>query len=311
MRRACILAGLLSVLLSALLCGCGKAETVRILDGDVVTSFDAPLPQTVGALLDRAEITLLPGDTVSPAPDALIRRGQDIQVIRSCVVLLCIDGEARTAVACGGTVGDLLDREGIVLHEGQHLSCSPDAALKDGMEIWISERVSIRIRHDGTTEYFSVAAGTVGDALSLCGIGAGVQDRVSPSTDTPLREGMEIEVERVQYETLTQEEPIAFETVYQKDEALPLDSEQIQTPGKDGLREATYSLTIVDGREEARTLISETVLVEPIAQVVLRGPKNLANVSILSKKAFYDCDGSGHGYYEIRYSDGTVEYENF
>lgn len=32
---------------------------------------------------------------------------------------------------------------------------------------------------------------------------------------------------------------------------------------------------------------------------------------IVSKEKVYDCDGSGHGYYLIKWSDGTEEYEEF
>lgn len=40
-------------------------------------------------------------------------------------------------------------------------------------------------------------------------------------------------------------------------------------------------------------------------------PAGDSGKTVVSKKAFYDCDGSGHGYYEITYSDGSVEYEDF
>lgn len=31
----------------------------------------------------------------------------------------------------------------------------------------------------------------------------------------------------------------------------------------------------------------------------------------VSRQAYDDCDGSGHGYYEITYSDGSVGYEEY
>jgi hypothetical protein len=33
--------------------------------------------------------------------------------------------------------------------------------------------------------------------------------------------------------------------------------------------------------------------------------------TVVSKQAVADCDGSGHGYYVITYSDGTVEYQDY
>ena len=31
----------------------------------------------------------------------------------------------------------------------------------------------------------------------------------------------------------------------------------------------------------------------------------------VSRQAYDDCDGSGHGYFEITYSDGTVEIQEY
>ena len=36
-----------------------------------------------------------------------------------------------------------------------------------------------------------------------------------------------------------------------------------------------------------------------------------AGKTVVSKENFPDCDGSGHGYYEIHYSDGSVEYQQY
>ena len=33
--------------------------------------------------------------------------------------------------------------------------------------------------------------------------------------------------------------------------------------------------------------------------------------TVVSKVPYYDCDGSGHGYWEITYSDGSKEYPTF
>lgn len=41
-------------------------------------------------------------------------------------------------------------------------------------------------------------------------------------------------------------------------------------------------------------------------------PKNRKQEpKIISKEKIYDCDGSGHGYYLIKWSDGREEYEDF
>ena len=77
-----------------------------------------------------------------------------------------------------------------------------------------------------------------------------------------------------------------------------------------GEKEVTYEVTYVDGREESREAKSETVIKEAVNQKVVMGSKPQGK-TVISKQAIYDCDGSGHGYYIIKYSDGSVECKDF
>ncbi len=301
----------LTALLALLLCGCGRTQCVTVFDSGVTTTLELSLPLRVEEILRRAEITLREGDEVEPALDARMDEPGQITVRRECVVLLDVYGELRRAAAYGLTVGELLEREGVTLRPGQHVSVPLDSYLKNGMEIRVSDMVNVRITHDGVEETAAVAADTVGAALAERGIRLGLEDRVTPAADSPTGEGMHITVVRIRYEVTELTEPMPFETVYEKDETLPFDTEEVRIEGRDGLHRVKYRITYADGAEESREALAETVLEAPVDRVVHKGPKDLSVVSIVSRKAFYDCDGSGHGYYEIVYSDGTVEYERF
>ena len=61
--------------------------------------------------------------------------------------------------------------------------------------------------------------------------------------------------------------------------------------------------------EEARKKLSEKVLKEPVAEIVIKGTKPARTV--VSRQKVMDCDGSGHGYWIITYSDGTTSYQEF
>jgi len=79
----------------------------------------------------------------------------------------------------------------------------------------------------------------------------------------------------------------------------------------------------VDGKEASKEAISEKVIKEPVDKIVTyssqsssssqggSGSSSSGGKTVVSKVPVYDCDGSGHGYYEITYSDGTVEYQEF
>ncbi len=302
---------LLLLLPTLLLCGCLAPGEVSINDQGVITTLHTRLPRRVDELLYLAELELRDGDEVSPALGDWITSPREILIRRECVVQLSVDGVTRTVLRCGGTVGELLEDEGVSLTGDRHANYPLEQYLRDGMEIYVSDSFSVSVRHDGETGFFRLRSKTVGEALVECGVSLSELDRVSPSPDTLLSQGMEIVVSRVRVELLTQEEPIGFETRYERDESLPYEEERVSVEGKDGLARVSYAVTYVDGVEESREAVRTEVLVEPVTMVIKTGPRDPSAVSIVSKKAFYDCDGSGHGYYEITYSDGTVDYEPF
>ena len=65
----------------------------------------------------------------------------------------------------------------------------------------------------------------------------------------------------------------------------------------------------MDGKEEKKKVVSEKIKKEPVAQVIIKGTKKRRR--IVSKQKVEDCDGSGHGYYIITWSEGTVEYQDY
>ena len=74
-------------------------------------------------------------------------------------------------------------------------------------------------------------------------------------------------------------------------------------------------------RKESRKKVKEKVIKEPVSKIVTEGTKEKPQQSsqkssgsgkhIVSKRKVPDCDGSGHGYWEIKYSDGTVVTKNY
>ena len=216
----------------------------------------------------------------------------------------------------GGTVGDLLEQEKITLGEKQHVNYALDEYLTDGMEIKVSYSFSIEVQCDGKTYSQDMEAETVGDVLKELNITPGKDDRVTPAVTEAVTEGMKIVVNRVTFDTVVETEETEYETVYEDDSSMAKGQEEVSVKGENGEKEVTYKVTYVDGVEESREVVSETVTKEPINKVVKVGTKESSSSGgsgreIVSKKAFYDCDGSGHGYYEITYSDGSVEYEEF
>ena len=199
-----------------------------------------------------------------------------------------------------------------------------DERLTDGMEVKIFYSFGIEVLCDGKTITQETEAATVGDALAELEITVGKDDRVTPAVTEPVTDGMKIAVNRVTFETIVEKETLEYETTHENDSSITKGQEQVNRNGENGEKEVCYKVTYVDGTEESREVVEEKVTKEPVNKVVAVGTKEepapepepeaapaAPERSVVSKKAFYDCDGSGHGYYEVTYSDGSVEYEEF
>ena len=302
----------LALLAALLLGGCGAArERVRILDRGVVTELDIAFPASVADILAEAEIVLHAGDRSEPAPETVLDSAREIVILRENLVRLTVGDRTRTVCMTGGTVRDLLEREGVVPGPGERLSCDENAWLTDGMEIRLSSRCTVEIICHGSSIVTDTASETVGGALLEAGIIPEPDDRVTPGMDEALTDGMRIVVSRMSYAEAQELQPIRYDTRYERDESLEPGTEKLLSPGADGEKRVYFRITYADGVEESRELIREEVVREPVEEVVLVGPKDTTGLTVVSKKVFYDCDGSGHGYYEITYSDGSVEYIRF
>lgn len=136
--------------------------------------------------------------------------------------------------------------------------------------------------------------------------------------------------ENIEVKEETVEEVINFETKKQYSDALNEGTSEVRVKGANGIKEVTYSVTYVDGEETERELVSEKVIKEATAQIIVYGTKKVEvettaaapsrppadlskypEGSVVSVQAVDDCDGSGHGYYTITLTDGTVDYQEY
>ena len=94
---------------------------------------------------------------------------------------------------------------------------------------------------------------------------------MEPERTAKVTDGMEITVRGVEVKEETETQEIPFETQYQDTSSLFEGETQVKTSGQAGVKEVAYQVTYVDGVEESREAVSESVVKEPVDEVVLRG----------------------------------------
>ena len=299
----------LSVFLVMCTAGCGKKVEVTIKDGDVETTIEVSVPKKVEKILEAAEITIGEEDETTPALDEKLEDAGEIVIRRMHHVTISVDGEKKEAKMLGGTVAEILKQEGITLKDNMVMNVKNEDKLTDNMEIVIESSYGVTVVHDGKEEKLAAKAGTVADFLKQVNIQVGSDDIVEPAQDTEITEGLKIVVQRVVYEEVTETVAIPYDTVRQEDSTMNKGTEAVSVAGVNGSKNVTYRIKKIDGKEAEREVLKEEVTKNPVTAVIRVGTKQ--GRYVVSRTAYPNCDDPSHGYYEIKYSDGTVEYVEY
>ncbi|MFC9771705.1 MULTISPECIES: ubiquitin-like domain-containing protein [unclassified Pseudarthrobacter] len=262
----------LCTLVAGLVAFVGNNKTITLnVDGKVssVQTFGG----TVGQVVKSANIELTPADRVSPAIDASVHNGTVINVNQAKEVKVSLDGAEKTVSTTAQDVAGLVTELGVA--STSSLSVPKDAQLAlAGSFVSISTPKSVSIVADGKVNTTTTTAATVGDVLESAGLTIGANDRTSQPANAHVVNNMVIKVSRVDNgQTAKTTEDVPFETVTTENAEMLKGEKEVTQAGAAGKLEKTFKLVLVDGREASRTLVSEAVAVQPVAEKVTVGTK--------------------------------------
>ncbi|MDO4553729.1 MAG: G5 domain-containing protein [Lachnospiraceae bacterium] len=298
-------------LLLAGLSGCQEKQlNVTIKDQQTETQMSVEEGCSVKQALNLAEIDVHSKDEVTPGlNEKITKENTHISISRYAKVTVNCDETTKEIELTGAKVEDALETMGITLHKNDYMDHDREAYLTDAMSISVIRRSAVTVVADGNKTKCLTKASTVQELLNEQGVSVGKKDRVKPALTKAVKDGTKVVVKRVSVKKITEKEPVDYGTKTEYSSSMYEGTSKVKKQGKKGEKEVVYQVTYVDGKEESRKAVKETVITEPEDQVVVQGTKKKRR--IVSRKKVYDCDGSGHGYYIITWSDGTVEYEDF
>nr|WP_202628058.1 resuscitation-promoting factor [Cellulomonas sp. APG4] len=246
-------------------------KTVTLdVDGEVtqVTTFAG----SVAGVITAEGLEIGTRDVVAPEPGAGLRDGDEIVVRHARQVEVLTDGEQEhlwtTALSADDVLASLAERGDDVRLVASRSAADGRAEL--GLRLAVDGPVQVVA--DGQTH--AVDDGSVGLATVLTdlGIEVGELDRVTvvrPEGDTPLT----VQVQRVVAEEVVTTTAIPFEKTSEKTDELYKGQSEVAVEGVEGTRETVHRVVTVDGAEESRLLLSDTVTTEPVTQVTHVGTK--------------------------------------
>lgn len=163
---------------------------------------------------------------------------------------------------------NVLEKAGIVLEADDTYTTQPGDGVS---EITISRGQSITVLNCGQSMQVTGYGETVQSLLDRLGVPSGGDYKVSTNLSNETYDGMEIRVDHVLGQTQTYTTEIPYETVICYDPDLAKDQRIVMVEGQNGQRQVTADVVYVNSTEQSRTVLSETVLQEPVDSVVVVG----------------------------------------
>ncbi len=256
----------------------------QILINGELAGWDDPLPQ--------AAIIAEENRTGSGAVWELTERDPlRIEVNRSIRLTVYEDSIPYTIHTLAETVGEALREAEIKIYLGDNVQPSLGTPVSAGLRVLIQRSTPVSLLADGVLYKTRTQSNLVGDVLTEVGVGFSGLDEVYPPLDAELYPDMQIQIVRVREEIEFVDDIAPFDTVWEGDRDLLIDTLE-ERPGAYGITRERYRVLFRDGEEVARTLEDVWEAQEPRDRVRVYGQK-------IVPRTFVDDTGQEFTYWRV------------
>lgn len=225
---------------------------------------------TIGEALEDADIEVDKRDAVEPSLDeTMVAPEYQVNIYRARPVIVVDGGLKQRVITPYQTAARIAADANISLNPEDEAEVKrSDNILADGagLQLIIDRATAVKLTLHGVESSIRTQGETVGELLAEKDITLSEDDRVSPSEDTLIEEGMQIRVWREGVQTVTKEETIDFtvKRIYDIDRSIGY--KDIKVKGEPGMRSVTYEIEIRGGKEVARKEITSLITKQPVVQ---------------------------------------------
>ncbi|MGC3955812.1 MAG: ubiquitin-like domain-containing protein [Propionicimonas sp.] len=253
---------------------------------------------TVADVLANNHITLGERDLVYPALTDPVADGQTITVAYSRPVTLNVDGETVSFHTTALVLDEALREYQLHELDAAKLSVSRSAELpRTGLTVEATTPKQVTLEVGGKSSELTTTAETVADLLTERGAVVDADDELKPAAGTPITEGLEVVLDKVEVTRKTKTVKVAFKTTTKPDPSLYRGESKLLTAGENGKAERTYEITRVNGEQTDKKLVTDKTLKKPVDAVKAIGTKvrkvEKANLTGVWKK-LAKCESGGN-----------------
>lgn len=241
---------------------------------DLVTLNGQPV--AVAAYL--APPALAGGRNLPGVPDVYPWRNTELEPatveLRRAVPLTVQNGSWEwTAWTTASTVGEALANLGMVIYEGDRVEPGLGTPLAAGQRVQVQRSKPVAINSARGSLSTRSRADTVAGLLAENSLLLTGEDRVDPALHTPLVADMAVRITRVQHVFEIEEQVTPYESIWEADPELEIDTQRLDQEGVNGITRQRYRVVLEDNTPITRTLEDTWLAQAPVTRVNKYGAK--------------------------------------
>ncbi len=203
-------------------------------------------------------------------------------------IIVSIDGKEQKITTLSSNYKSALSNNNIIVGPKDKAIPSLDSKVEKGAKLSIKKAVNVNVDADGKQLTIQSAEDSVEKMLEKEGIGLKEFDKVSPSKDAALKDGLKVAVVRVETKEIKETKPIDYATVVKKDDDMEQGTKKTVQEGQPGEKETISRVVYENGKEISRKLVSETVKKNPVEKIVAMGTVGVYTPSRGGKVTYKD-----------------------
>lgn len=247
-------------------------KTVTIdVDGEVVQV--GTFAGSVERLLEDRGIEIGTRDVVAPDLGAALASGDEVVVRHAHALTVLTDGDETTVWTTALTADEALEAMAARGEDVRLVPSRSTGGTRPDLDLELRAHGPVDVVVDGRTE--RVADGSVGleAVFADLGISLAAHDRVTVAPATTPGGPMTVLVQRVVVREVASLSEVPFTTVTEASADLYRGESRTVTAGVPGELRTVNRVVLVDGVEESRRLLTETVTREPVNALVHEGTR--------------------------------------
>ena len=192
-------------------------------------------------------------------------------------IVVVIDGKSTQITTFRSSLANALRDGNIAITPKDKVIPRIETHIENGNKIFIKRAVDVSVHVDGKEIKIRSAENNISEMLKAEKITLAEKDKIFPSKDKGLQNGLKIAITRVDAKVEVKIQNLDFDTVMKNDDSLEKGMTKTIQDGLIGSKTLSFNVSYENDKEISRNLVTEIVTQNPITKIVAVGTLGVVN----------------------------------